>query len=782
MFIFFLSLFIAIYPDVFFFKSSFMKRDIFRYYLPIWEFSIQNMKHGVFPLWNPYSSYGVPFFANIQSCVLYPLSVLLYWPDFIWAFNFYILLHLAMAGFFVSVWMGSCGASRSAQFVAGLAYCLGGYVMSSANVTISLCALSYFPLMLVCFRKALRQPGPGWVIGTAAVLLMQYLAGDPAIFFASILVISMTVLYEALRSWRSKDRSIVATLKTAFSIIILFLGMGAFHILLFVEFLFHSNRSVATAETAGRWSLYYNDLVSIIVPHFSDTSAFFMDYWSRQSWVENHYVGVTVMMLACVALLTRRTPMVLRHVWLAAFGLLLALGPAGGVQGILYEFFPFFKFIRYPARFMFLFSFAIACLAGFGLDALLAKLERSKCAASSSHLKKGLLLGLIMSLVGSIVAFQFISDSSMVRFYAEAKTMLEAWTKLEWTPDVVRDCIDPLISNIQRSIVYLTWILIAFWLVLTRKVRKYLILFFLTLIIFADLVEANIVEQRVEASWLRLGSQTVQRLEQERGIYRYAASPNTMQLYRQTPRYESLREALFALTDGMAPNHHLALPMAYMGSYDSIYLKEGVDLSKFYRQVGSADSRPFINMVNAKYMINSDASFSAHYPKIQNTALGDLCANEHVMPRAFLVQKALFLEKERTMPALFNASFDPVKVMYLDESAEAETSHDIARNVEERESVEIKDYALNHAAMDIVSNQDQWLFFSDAFYPGWVARVNGQKTKIYRANYAFRAIRVPAGHSKVEWNYEPILFRIGLVISLCSWVACLFGWLLKRRH
>jgi hypothetical protein len=187
-------------------------------------------------------------------------------------------------------------------------------------------------------------------------------------------------------------------------------------------------------------------------------------------------------------------------------------------------------------------------------------------------------------------------------------------------------------------------------------------------------------------------------------------------------------------------------------------------------------------MVIAKYMINSVVSFSVHYPKIQNTALGDLCSNEHVMPRAFLVERAIFLEKDRTMPALFSASFDPGETVYLDEAVAMEASHGMVRKTDEPDSVEMEQYALNHVDMNIVSSQDQWLFFSDAYYPGWVARVNGQRTKIYRANYAFRAIHVPAGHSKVAWNYEPILFRIGVIISLCSWAACLFIWLKKRRH
>src|SRR5262245_26915122 len=92
-FLFYLSVFIGVYPDVFFGGASFAKSDILRFYYPVWQFAEESVKTGVFPLWNPYNSYGAPFFADIQTCVLYPFSLLLYLPDYRFAFNFYILLH-----------------------------------------------------------------------------------------------------------------------------------------------------------------------------------------------------------------------------------------------------------------------------------------------------------------------------------------------------------------------------------------------------------------------------------------------------------------------------------------------------------------------------------------------------------------------------------------------------------------------------------------------------------------------------------------------------------------
>ena len=76
------------------------------------HFAADSLRHGIVPLWNPYNSYGAPFMADIQTCVFYPLSILWYTPSFCWGINFYILVHLALAGFFTCLWMVDCGASR----------------------------------------------------------------------------------------------------------------------------------------------------------------------------------------------------------------------------------------------------------------------------------------------------------------------------------------------------------------------------------------------------------------------------------------------------------------------------------------------------------------------------------------------------------------------------------------------------------------------------------------------------------------------------------------------
>ena len=53
--------------------------DVFTYFYPYKAYAAETILSGSLPLWNPYLFMGVPFLANIQSAVLYPLNLPLCW-------------------------------------------------------------------------------------------------------------------------------------------------------------------------------------------------------------------------------------------------------------------------------------------------------------------------------------------------------------------------------------------------------------------------------------------------------------------------------------------------------------------------------------------------------------------------------------------------------------------------------------------------------------------------------------------------------------------------------
>ena len=68
---------------------------------------------------------------------------------------------------------------------------------------------------------------------------------------------------------------------------------------------------------------------------------------------------------------------------------------------------------------------------------------------------------------------------------------------------------------------------------------------------------------------------------------------------------------------------------------------------------------------------------------------------------------------------------------------------------------------------------DKVLFLSIPYSKGWKATLNQKEVEIYKANYGFMAIKLPAGRHVIELTYRNPYMNIGMVISLFS--LCVSG-------
>ena len=50
------------------------------------------------------------------------------------------------------------------------------------------------------------------------------------------------------------------------------------------------------------------------------------------------------------------------------------------------------------------------------------------------------------------------------------------------------------------------------------------------------------------------------------------------------------------------------------------------------------------------------------------------------------------------------------------------------------------------------------LILHEAYYPGWVAEVDGQPARIVRTNVLFRGVEVSDGRHIIEFRFEPFSF------------------------
>jgi uncharacterized membrane protein YfhO len=78
---------------------------------------------------------------------------------------------------------------------------------------------------------------------------------------------------------------------------------------------------------------------------------------------------------------------------------------------------------------------------------------------------------------------------------------------------------------------------------------------------------------------------------------------------------------------------------------------------------------------------------------------------------------------------------------------------------------------LNRVRIDLTDSPSGLLLVLDPYGPGWVARMDGKMTEIFRVDYLFRAVAVPPGTPRVEMVDRPTSVHIGVAIGSVSAVV-----------
>lgn len=69
--------------------------------------------------------------------------------------------------------------------------------------------------------------------------------------------------------------------------------------------------------------------------------------------------------------------------------------------------------------------------------------------------------------------------------------------------------------------------------------------------------------------------------------------------------------------------------------------------------------------------------------------------------------------------------------------------------------VKLTSYSSNHLAYDISSDKGGVVVFSEIYYPGWTATVDGTPVELGRVDYILRALNVTPGNHKIELLFKP---------------------------
>jgi uncharacterized membrane protein YfhO len=95
--------------------------------------------------------------------------------------------------------------------------------------------------------------------------------------------------------------------------------------------------------------------------------------------------------------------------------------------------------------------------------------------------------------------------------------------------------------------------------------------------------------------------------------------------------------------------------------------------------------------------------------------------------------------------------------------------------------VRITSYEPNRLEYDVRSGKGGVIVFSEVYYPGWTATVDGEPADLGRVDYVLRALQVTPGEHKVELCFKPksverteTVAYVGyalllLILGLCIW-------------
>ena len=87
--------------------------------------------------------------------------------------------------------------------------------------------------------------------------------------------------------------------------------------------------------------------------------------------------------------------------------------------------------------------------------------------------------------------------------------------------------------------------------------------------------------------------------------------------------------------------------------------------------------------------------------------------------------------------------------------------------------VKLTQYKPNNLTYEVKSNKGGVVVFSEIYYPGWKATIDGQPAELGRVNYILRALNVKAGSHKVVLDFHPTSLKNTETVAYVGYVVLL---------
>lgn len=710
--------------------------DIIGQIYPWRHFAMGVFKSGQIPLWNPYSFSGTPHLANYQSAVLNPLNLGFFIFPFIAWWSILILLQPLLVGIFTYFFVKSLNRSEFAASLSSISFMFCGFITSWMEYGTLGYAILYLPLALYSIEKYFDHKKYRYLILLAITFPLSFFSGH---FQISLYFLIFVVSYVFFKFIQKRDFKSICYL-----LFFIFFGLMLCAPQLFPSFELYS-QSFRSTIIQKIEVIPWNYLPTLFAPDFfGNPVTRNMLFGHYAEW--NMYFGLAPLFLALYSFFKWKNPYVLFFTLTGVIFLLLAFDSP--VQNILVA-------LKIPvlstsalARIIVLFSFSGAILAGFGFDYLIGDIKEK-------HYKKIFVFFFIFALI-------FASFWAAVFFKIYLSSDQALITK----------------SNLRLpSIIFVLFTILITTLTFLRKKKN--AVFFITLLILAIIAF---------------------------DLYRFSSKWNPFSprnfVYPETgvvKEYHNINggDRIFANFGGEGTVYNGLLGVE---GYDAIYIRRygqfisslhSGKLTDAYRSVveyplAGENTLLGANLLGIRYFIHkvSDGQevwefpFWKYDPKTLKLKFDDkryqILENANAFPRAFLVNSAII---ENDPQKILNTMFD--RKTNLRNTAVVEENP--VSNKFGTGSAKIKSYEPNYVDIETLSNAPSFLVLTDSYYPGWNAYVDGTKTKIFRTDFTFRGVEVPAGENTVEFKYEPKSFTYGIYLAIIVMLGLIFLGIFSRR-
>ena len=719
------------------YKQGLFGFDTIRQIYPWRKFSTEQILKGQMPLWNPYQFSGAPHLANFQTAIFYPLNLIYFVLPQIYAWTILLLIQPLLAGIFMYMLARKFKLSRTGAIFSAFSWAFSLTLSVWLVWNIHGHQFMYLPLILYFIERFKENANRKYLFWLTGILTLTFLAGHPQIFIFIFIFTGVFFFYRTKR------------LKEWFIIFIAVLGLTAVAWIPLVQYYSFASREIPSSEfNFKRTLLPWQNLITLIAPDFLGNPTT-NNYWGKNDYTENAFsTGIVVFIFSLIAFFTKKNN--LSKFFIYTIPIVFAL--------CLDWFLPrFLDWLKVPiftssiaTRVLFLASFSFSLLAGFGLDEFLNRKKFPKIILTASLAFIGFWIWIL--LIPKIFHYQNSFENLQV---------------------MKRNLILPTILCLISTIVLSTKL---------KNLRRLAVFFLLLIVVLEQFYVANKVIPFTYKELVFPSSPIIEFLQKNSEFNRFTGLRGS--------NIESNFSTFYEIYS--AEGYDTLYPRWYgeviWGGYTGKYQTDISRTTAVLPKIQSWTQYRLEDLLGIKYVItnkktlnnkewneNFKKNIGTRYNLVWSEDNWLIFQNNQVYPRAYLADNYIVINQPKeAIEKIYDREFDPLKTIILDEQPKEKTNFSQIEGI-----AQIKSYEPNKIAIRTVAQNDKILFLSDTYCLGWNVFIDGVEKKIYKADYAFRAVIVPAGEHNIVFSYQPKSFKIGLAVSLFSILIIILFLILK---